>query len=44
MLAWDTAEDVLNAMSPFNKNFIIYPIPQTELDVKPGLYTQNPGY
>jgi len=44
MLAWDAAEDVLNAMSPFNKNFIIYPIPQTELDVKPGLYTQNPGY
>jgi hypothetical protein len=44
MTAWDAAEDVLNGMSPFNKNFIIYPIPQTELDVKPGLYTQNPGY
>ena len=41
---WITAEDVMNQMKPFNKNFIIYPIPQSELDVKAGLYIQNPGY
>lgn len=41
---WITADDVLNQMKPFNKNYIIYPIPQSELDVKPGLYLQNPGY
>lgn len=44
MTAFDAAEDVLNAMQPFVKNYIIYPVPQTELDVKPGLYAQNPGY
>ncbi|MFT3844941.1 MAG: RagB/SusD family nutrient uptake outer membrane protein [Lacibacter sp.] len=44
MTAFDTSDDVLNAMQPFNKNYIIYPVPQTELDVKSGLYTQNPGY
>lgn len=44
MTAFDAAEDVLNAMQPFTKNYIIYPVPQTELDVRPGLYTQNAGY
>jgi hypothetical protein len=42
--AWITAEDVQHAMQAFNKNYIIYPIPQSELDVKPGLYQQNNGY
>ena len=42
--SWVTAEDVQKKMLPFQKNYIIYPIPQTELDVKPGLYTQNAGY
>lgn len=41
---WIAAEDVQKKMSPFQKNYILYPIPQTELDVKPGLYTQNAGY
>lgn len=44
MTAFDSSEDVLNGMLPFQKNYIIYPVPQTELDVKPGLYTQNAGY
>lgn len=44
MSAWIPAEDVLKMMQPFNKNYIIYPIPQSELDVKQGLYTQNEGY
>jgi hypothetical protein len=42
--SWITAEDAAHAMKPFNKNYIIYPIPQSELDVKPGLYIQNQGY
>lgn len=44
--AWIATEDVLNQMKVpgFNKNFIIYPVPQAELDVKQDLYTQNPGY
>lgn len=42
--AWIAAEDVQKQMQPFQKNYIIYPIPQTELDAVPGLYTQNPGY
>lgn len=42
--AWVAKEDVQNQMQPFNKNYIIYPIPQSELDVKTGLYEQNLGY
>jgi|GEM_PF-369869 len=45
MNAWITADDAtnhrINAMVP---NFIIYPIPIAEMNVAPGLYTQNPGY
>jgi SusD family. len=44
MTAWIPAEDVQHQMQPFNKNYILYPVPQSELDVKPGLYTQNQGY
>lgn len=42
--AWITAEDVQHTMQPFQKNYIIYPVPQSELDTKPGLYIQNKGY
>lgn len=44
MNSFIASEDVLKAMQPFNKNYILYPIPQTELDVKQGLYKQNTGY
>ncbi|MBD0376764.1 MAG: RagB/SusD family nutrient uptake outer membrane protein, partial [Flavisolibacter sp.] len=44
MNAWIAKEDVQKQIQPFNKNYIIYPIPQSELDVKQGLYAQNPGY
>jgi hypothetical protein len=44
MTNWITKEDVGHFMQPFNKNYILYPIPQSELDVKPGLYDQNLGY
>ncbi|MDP4225238.1 MAG: RagB/SusD family nutrient uptake outer membrane protein, partial [Bacteroidota bacterium] len=42
--AWIPKEDILHAMQTFKKEYIIYPIPQSELDVNPGLYTQNAGY
>lgn len=42
--AWIAAEDTRHQMQAFNKNYIIYPIPQSELDVKQGLYQQNLGY
>ncbi|WP_346238825.1 RagB/SusD family nutrient uptake outer membrane protein [Niabella insulamsoli] len=41
---WITAEDVQGQMLSFNKNYIIYPVPQPELDAAPGLYPQNDGY
>ncbi|MBV5315418.1 MAG: RagB/SusD family nutrient uptake outer membrane protein [Prolixibacteraceae bacterium] len=42
--AWITKEDILKQIQPFQKNYIIYPIPQSEIDVKSGLYEQNSGY
>lgn len=42
--AWITADDVKKTMLPFNKNYIIYPVPQSQLDTKIGLYLQNAGY
>lgn len=42
--AWIATEDVQHQIQPFNVNNIIYPLPQSELDVKQGLYTQNQGY
>jgi starch-binding outer membrane protein, SusD/RagB family len=44
MPAWIASEDVQHQIDPFNVNDIIYPIPQSEMDVKQGLYDQNPGY
>lgn len=44
MTAWIAAEDAQHLLQPFNKNYIIYPVPQSELDVRQGLYTQNTGY
>ncbi len=44
MPAWKTADDIRNQMQAFTKNYIIYPIPQSQMDVKPGLYSQNAGY
>ncbi|WP_461093422.1 RagB/SusD family nutrient uptake outer membrane protein [Spirosoma gilvum] len=42
--AWIPVEDTQKQMQSFQKNYILYPVPQSELDAKPGLYTQNPGY
>ena len=42
--AWIAAEDSQHQMQPFQKGYIVYPVPQSQLDVKPGLYNQNTGY
>lgn len=42
--AWIAAEDVQKQMQSFVKDYIIYPVPQSQLDVRQGLYTQNQGY
>jgi starch-binding outer membrane protein, SusD/RagB family len=43
--AWIAKEDSKrNQIHAFQKEFVIYPIPQAEMDVKVGLYTQNAGY
>lgn len=45
MNAWIAVEDAtLHKMSQVVPNFLIYPVPQSQLDAAPGLYTQNPGY
>lgn len=44
MNAWIAKEDAQKAIKPVVSNYVIYPLPQRELDTTPGLYTQNPGY
>jgi hypothetical protein len=45
MNAWITVEDAtLHKMNQVVANYIIYPVPQSQMDAAPGLYTQNPGY
>lgn len=42
---WIATEDAaLHKMNQVTPNYIIYPVPQSQLDAAPGLYTQNPGY
>lgn len=45
MNAWIATEDAaIHKMNQVVPNYIIYPVPQTQLDAAPGLYSQNPGY
>lgn len=45
MNAWLSVEDVRDQMADqMTADFIIYPVPQDQMDVKQGLYQQNPGY
>ena len=45
MNAWIVTEDaVLHKMNSVTANYILYPVPQSQIDAAPGLYTQNPGY
>jgi hypothetical protein len=41
---WIAKEDAQKAIKPVIANYVIYPVPQTQLDAAPGLYSQNPGY
>lgn len=43
MNAWRTA-DAITKINPIVANYVIYPVPASELQTVPGLYTQNPGY
>lgn len=44
MNAWIAAEDVQKKMNQVTADYIIYPVPQAQLDAAPGLYEQNKGY
>lgn len=44
MNAWIAAEDSQKRIQTVTANAVIYPVPQSQLDAAPGLYTQNPGY
>jgi hypothetical protein len=44
MNAWIAKEDTQKKINPVTANYILYPVPQSQLDAQPGLYTQNPGY
>jgi len=45
MNAWIAIEDAaLHKMNQVTANSIIYPVPQSQIDAAPGLYSQNPGY
>lgn len=44
MNAWIAVDDQEQKINTMSVDDIIYPIPQSQLTVSPGLYTQNPGY
>ncbi|WP_374166631.1 RagB/SusD family nutrient uptake outer membrane protein [Arcticibacter sp. MXS-1] len=44
MKAWIAKEDTQKMIKDFNVNYLIYPIPLSELEAKRGVYTQNAGY
>lgn len=44
MNAWAQKDDTSDKIGTIGKDDIIYAIPQAQLEVKEGLYNQNPGY
>jgi hypothetical protein len=44
MNSWIASEDTQKRINQVVPNYIIYPVPQSQLDAAPGLYTQNLGY
>jgi len=45
MNSWMTVDDATRKqMNPVVAGYIVYPVPQSQLDAIPGLYTQNAGY
>lgn len=44
MKAWIAAEDLGGQMQDFRIEYVLYPVPQSEMNIAPGLYEQNAGY
>jgi starch-binding outer membrane protein, SusD/RagB family len=45
MKSWMAVEDAARKqMNPVVAGYIVYPVPQSQLDAAPGLYTQNAGF
>jgi starch-binding outer membrane protein, SusD/RagB family len=45
MNSWITIDDATRKqMNPVVSGYIVYPVPQSQLDAAPGLYSQNSGY
>ena len=44
MNGWIAREDSQKRINQVTANYIIYPVPQSQLDAAPELYVQNPGY
>lgn len=45
MNAWMAVDDALRKqMNQVVAGYVVYPVPQSQLDASPGLYTQNAGY
>ena len=51
LVRWGNAVDVMNAWFSataqgiqIDQHNLVYPIPQSQIDIFPGLYEQNPGY
>jgi hypothetical protein len=42
--AWIGRDDNLKAINTMKAEFVVYPVPQNEMNIVPGLYDQNPGY
>ena len=41
---WIASEDAPHRINQVTADYVIYPVPQTQLDAAPGLYVQNHGY
>lgn len=45
MNSWMAVDDAIRKqMNPVVPGYVVYPVPQSQLDAAPGLYTQNTGY
>lgn len=44
MNTWAAKDDDLKQIQTVTNDYVIYPVPQYQLDAKPGLYMQNKGY
>jgi len=44
MNAWKTKDDAQGKVNTIIPGYVVYPVPQSQLDAAPGLYTQNIGY